>query len=98
MIESNTKSTRRQERPMWTQSPDAALQIATGLQRERIARAEQVRLARRARAGRTATAPRSSLQSVPQLITSIARAAATIRRGSTERGGGISVPCPTGTC
>lgn len=83
---------------MWTQSPDAALQIATGLHRERIARAEQVRLARLARAGRTATAPRSSLQPVPRLINNIARAAATIRRGTTERGGSISVPCPTGTC
>ena len=83
---------------MWTQSPDAALQIATGLHTERIARAEQTRLARLARASRTATAPRPSRRPVPRLIDGIGRVAATLRRGSTERAGSMSVPCPTGTC
>jgi ParB-like chromosome segregation protein Spo0J len=83
---------------MWTRSPDAALQIATGLHRERIARAEQIRLARRGRESPAATAPQPLHRPFSRLIDSIGRAAATIRRGSTERGGCMPVPCPTGTC
>lgn len=83
---------------MWTQSPDAALRIATGLHGERIAKAEQIRLARLARASRTATAPRPFRRPVPRLIDGIGRTAATLRRRSTERTGSMAVPCPTGTC
>ncbi|MAT06671.1 MAG: hypothetical protein CL424_16670 [Acidimicrobiaceae bacterium] len=80
---------------MWTQSPEAALQIATGLHRERIARAEQLRLAR---ASRKVTAPRFSRQPDLQLINRIGRAATVLLRRRTERGSTMSVPCPTGTC
>jgi hypothetical protein len=79
---------------MWTHSPEAALEIATGLHDERIARAEQLRLARRNRQNRAATAPQP--QPFSRLISSIGSIASAIRRGGAERDGSTSVPCPTG--
>jgi hypothetical protein len=81
---------------MWTHSPEAALEIATGLHDERIARAEQLHLARRSRQNRAATAPQPQSQPFSRLISRIAGIGSAIRRGGAERDGSTSVPCPTG--
>lgn len=86
---------------MWTHSPEAALQIATGLHRERIARAEQLRLARRGRPSQTTTAPPLRHQPLSRLIIGtgrVGRVAADFARRSTRRHSSVSTPCPTGAC
>ncbi len=84
---------------MWTQSPEAALQIAADLHRERIASAEQFRLVRRARENQVNTAPRTRRQPFSHLLTSTGRAAAAaLARTSTNRRTSVSTPCPTGAC
>jgi hypothetical protein len=85
---------------MWTQTPEAALEIATGLHRERVARA-QLHLARHRRHDRATTTPPSSSQPFSRLISSIFSAASAIRRDGADRDGAdrdgaIAIPCPTG--
>ena len=81
---------------MWTHSPEAAFEIATGLHGERIARAQQLHLARRSRHNRATAAPPSPSQPDSRLISIIGGASSTLRRRRAERGGSAAVPCPTG--
>ena len=83
---------------MWTHSPEAALQIAAELHRERIARAEQFRLVRRGRESRRSAARRPRHQPFSQFVTGTGRVAAALARTSTHRPSGVSTPCPTGAC
>lgn len=77
---------------MWAHSPDTILQVATGLHRERIARADAVRTARPARiaASRRRTAGQRWRETVQ-------RGLASLRRDDRHRSV-VPSPCPTGTC
>ncbi len=77
---------------MWTLSPEIAHEIAIGQHRERIAIAEQTRLAR---ASRAATAQQPHHRPLSEAIGGLHRIAS---KGRAERGGSVSVPCPTGAC
>lgn len=82
---------------MWTQSPDAALQVAAGLHRERLDRAERLRLARRVASSRSGSSRPLRHRLAPSIENGFGRTVAGVRR-STERRGAVPVPRPTGTC
>ena len=75
--------------------PEIAHEMAIGQHRERIAIAEQSRLAR---ASRAATAQQPHHRPLSEAIRGLHRIASNVHKGRAERGGSVSVPCPMGAC